>query len=151
MAARDLGIDELASFVFLGNKNDCRIDLQICHGLETAKDLFCFFLDMLCKGLVLLFGQDGRVELPDVTAEQLQQVQTKLALMGVRCEIATEKLDYVPHIVEVLHRMHKLARSPENLSLQDYAYEIVCHDTLYTVTFRLFHNVAVDPPAGPLL
>ena len=143
MAARDLGIDELASFVFLGNKNDRRIDLQICHGLETAKELFCFFLDMTCKGLVLLFGRDGRVELPDVTAEQLQEVQAKLELMGVRCEIVLEKLDYVPCFLEVLHRMHKLARSPEGLPLEDYAYEIVCHDMLYTVKFRLFHNVTV--------
>ena len=134
-------VDDLAAFVFLGNKEGHRIDLQVNRGLDTAKDLFCFCLDLLCKGLVLMFGQDGRVDLPDISMEQFAQVQRKMKSMGINCELAIETLDYVPNIFEVIQRMQQANMSPDNLALEEYVYEIVCMSTVYKLKFNLFHNV----------
>ena len=81
-----IGIDQLAEFVFVGNVRNARLQLNV-PGIQGTRDLFYFLVDLLCKGLVLMFGANGRIMLDELTQEQFDQASARLLLSGVRCHV----------------------------------------------------------------
>ena len=77
-----MNINDFADFVFIKNVNDALVELSL-GGVENNLDLFCFFVDLVCKGLVLLFGKENKVELDSVSMEDFKRVQHKMHLLGI--------------------------------------------------------------------
>ena len=79
-------INDLADFIFIKNVNDSIIQLSL-NGVEDMKDLFYFCLDLFCKGLVILFGQDNKVEVEIITLEQFMLLRKKMANAGININL----------------------------------------------------------------
>lgn len=137
-----LGIDELAQYVFLKHDPTVNISLDVCTGLDTSKDLFTFFLDFVCKGLVLMHGNDTqRVVVDDLSMDQFKQVTDRMKLLGIECRLDLEPVPEPMPMAERIQRMMRIHSTPDNLNLEDYAMEIVGYKVIYRISFALFHNV----------
>jgi hypothetical protein len=135
-----LSIDDFAKYVFVEHDSSRTIDLQILGNLETSKEMFLFLIDLVCKGLVLMFGNNDRVDLDMLTMEQFAQLSRRLELLGIRCQLDVEQLEEPMSVRDVLHRLHLLHSLPDNLDLSRYTFEIGCRNVLYKIHFTLFHS-----------
>lgn len=86
--ALEMHIDDLAHFLFVRNENNVKVDLEL-HGIHDVKDLFCFCIDLLCKGMVYVCRKDGsnKVNLDEITAEEISKVIKKLKCSGIVCHL----------------------------------------------------------------
>ena len=145
-----VGIDELASVIFTKNTNNAHIDLNI-NGIRNTKDLFCFFLDMLCKGLVILYGSDNRLDLSTVTQDQFAYVQEKLACAGIKCELEVIPVETPPPVLidiytQNLLNVHSVRNGLDTLPLNQYHFDIQTMTHIYKIRFDTIRHV-IDIPA----
>jgi hypothetical protein len=128
----ELEVDQLAEFIFLRNINNAKIELELC-GLEDSKDLFCFCVDLLCKGLVLMYGVEKKVELSELTMEMFNNVKNKM-----RCAAIEPKLVILPNNANRVVGIEYGGDFPSkanNLPLTEYCIEIVSADHIYIISF----------------
>jgi hypothetical protein len=136
-----VGIDDLAQYVFVKHNPKYRIDLTVVKGLETSKDLFCFCLDLLCKGLVLLFGaEDNRVVVENLTRDQFDAVNERLRLMGIECKLDVQPIEAPLSIQERVRRLGEIYHMANDLPLADYVLELVSNQAIFKISFNVFHN-----------
>ena len=133
----DMHIDDLAEFVFLKNTNNTKIELTL-GGIENNKDLFCFCLDLFCKGLILLFSEDGkRVLVEDMTFDQFEMVKTKLACAGVRAH-----LDVIESKSDVAYtNVVDIDADEDGKAIDEYKFMLQNTTHLYTLYFLFEHNM----------
>lgn len=134
-------IEALAKIMFVDNVNDAQIELSL-GGIESNKDLFYFCLDLFCKGLVLLFGSNNRVELDKLTIEQFNIVRKKMGNAGVdvKLELYQDMRDD-DEKEKVSVNISNLENLGDNLDLKEYAFVIHTPTLVYNVNFELFHNI----------
>lgn len=157
-----LHIDQLAEYIFLHNHKKQCIYLDI-NGLRDAKDMFCLCLDLLCKGMVLKFGQGNKVYVDDISLEQMHELMQCLKYAGIEChmnvytppEVDSLSLDTSaasnnnkaepmdlplsatsPHdiIVQSVNHIHKL---PNQLQLNHYHFLLRINNMFYVIHFDL--------------
>lgn len=81
-------LDEFATVVFVHNKEDKH--LALAADLTDTKDCFCFCLDLLCKGLVILYGKEDTiqrkktVDLDSLDSSQLEFIKGRMSLCGIK-------------------------------------------------------------------
>lgn len=80
-------LDRLCRVIFIENTADKFVALAA--DLRDIRDCFCFCLDLLCNGLVLLYGKSEasgkkKVDLDTLSIEQLDFVKNRLALCGIK-------------------------------------------------------------------
>ena len=138
--AVDIHIDELANFVFVKNAPGQNFTLSL-EGIETTKDLFFFVLDLFCKGLVAMYGQDGAsVDLTTIDAAKFEAVAVRLACAGikvhlVRMPLLDDDLNLSPQI-----NMPQLVAMPENAPLDSFVFKLRMSDTQYELSFKLMRT-----------
>lgn len=84
-----VGIDDFPKFMFLDNINDAKISIQLGDSnVKTAKDLFFFFVDLLIKGIVLLFGGGEKsVLIDDLSHDDIKLLVKKFANIGLALNV----------------------------------------------------------------
>jgi hypothetical protein len=152
--AASCALDNFARFIFC--ENDGRpVDIHI-HGLDTSRDLFKLCLDLLCKGLFLLYGKDkggdkGVLCLDDITLDDFDVVQQKLKHAGIRCILETYQLEECSEDTLDLWTQNFLnlqamdAQDPSKLQLSDYIFELQTATHIYKIKFEVFHSVPDAP------
>jgi hypothetical protein len=115
-------------------------------GVQNTKELFSFCLDLMCKGLVLLFGTDGRVCINDITMEQFAIVKRKMRLAGIACDLEVIPVEEQPETLLDLWtqnflNIQSVRTSPDNMGLNDYTFELQTVGFIYKIKFDLIHNV----------
>lgn len=156
-------IDSLVEYIFVKNKNDAIIELTL-GGIEDNKDLFYFCLDLFCKGLVILFGDDRKsVIVNTINMDQFAIIKKKMHNAGidVTLDIVTEcndimnedysnDKDYPPDIpvASIYPKINvSIANNTQDLNnndllLKDYKFDIhLTEMLLYRISFNLFHRV----------
>lgn len=88
----DINLDHFVDVLFKQNKNN--LFLAIGADLRSTKDVFCFCLDVLTKGLLLLYGRpnsDGvkKVDLDLLTSDNLDFVKSRMSLCGIKVHSRT--------------------------------------------------------------
>lgn len=133
----DMHINDLVELVFLKNVNNTKIELTL-GGVENNKDLFCFCLDLFCKGLVLLFSEDGkRVFVEDMTHEQFELVRQKLACAGIK-----PYLDVSENMSDVIFTNVKdIDCEEDNKPIDQYEFRLQNLTHLYKLKFSFEHNM----------
>ncbi len=126
-----MNVDHFVEFMFLKNVNNYLIDLQL-GGIEDTKDLFCFFVDLLCKGLVLLYGQNGKIELEKIEEDQFQNVARKMMLAGIKTH-----LNIIPN--ESSKRLGLEFKDENYDTLDEYEMNIIANDKIYNIRFSLIY------------
>ena len=95
--ALSVGIDGFPQLVFVDNKDDRRLDLTL-SGIDTAQDLFQFFVNLLTRGIVILYGRDDgtrTVHLDSLDEAQMAFLVRKFRNIGVVLSIDVEAFDDV--------------------------------------------------------
>ena len=133
----DMEVDDFAQFVFLRNVNDAAIELSL-GGVENNKDLFCFMVDLLCKGLVLMFGSDNRVEVESLTLDDFGRLKKKLACAGINVHLSVTQ-NSESDIIGI--NMHELNDIPDESPLSDFTLKLTSITFIYHIKFSLCHKV----------
>jgi len=85
-----MNIDDLVKFIFLENTSDTSVYLNLQHGengIRNAHDLFTFCVDTFCKGLVMLYGINSRLEVDSMSLEQFAHAKKKLGNAGIHASL----------------------------------------------------------------
>ena len=131
-------IEALSNIMFIDNVNDAKIELSL-GGIESNKDFFYFCLDLFCKGLVLLFGSNNRVELENLTIEQFELVRKKMSNAGI--DVKLELYQDLRDDETVSVNISNIENLGDNLDLKEYAFVIHTPSLVYNITFELFHII----------
>jgi len=150
----NVSINDIARVIFLQNSGDAKIVLDI-DGLENTKDIFCFCLDLLCKGMVLVYGKDDKVSISDLSIEQFQYLSKRMELAGfkvllniqpmgtddVEAEAGTEAGSDEHKKAKTFNKMvvsiAGVKSMDDNLDIKDYKFELLVEDMLYTIRFDI--------------
>ncbi len=129
-------INDLADFIFIKNVNDSIIQLSL-NGVEDMKDLFYFCLDLFCKGLVILFGQDNKVEVENITLEQFMLLRKKMANAGININLNIyEDIEGEENEEKkVALNLEKIEELPNNLNIEDYDFILRSCNMVYKINF----------------
>lgn len=129
-------INDLADFIFIKNVNDSIIQLSL-NGVEDMKDLFYFCLDLFCKGLVILFGQDNKVEVEIITLEQFMLLRKKMANAGININLNIyEDIEGEENEEKkVALNLEKIEELPNNLNIEDYDFILRSCNMVYKINF----------------
>jgi hypothetical protein len=148
----DMHINDLAEFMFLRNINDAIIDLSL-GGIENNKDLFFFCLDLFCKGLVYLFGENGKVDIEKVSLDNFKLVKTKMELAGINVKldvlveesttISLVEQDDAPLDIKTYNsvNIHELDSESDDKPLSEYIFTLKFEKMKYNIHFELVHRV----------
>lgn len=162
----EIEIDNLVDIIFLKNKNNAIIELTL-GGIEDNKDLFYFCLDLFCKGLVILFGDNtNSVIVNSIEMEQFAVIKKKMHNAGIDVtldiinnytnvsynEEHENQNEYPPDIpksslypkilVSICNQNISDIQENNNVPLKDYKFDIHLTETLlYRISFNLFHRV----------
>jgi len=135
-----LEVEQLAKYMFLENTDNKLIGLDI-HGLGHSKDLFCFCLDLFCKGIVFICGENGRADVDAITMDQFKVITNKLMLAGIKSHIDFQPLEEDITQEEsriILHSsIADVKSSPDNLDVSKYSFKIKVQRTICTLRFEL--------------
>lgn len=130
----DIHVDELAAFVFKKNPVGASCNLSI-EGIETTKDLFFFLLDLLCKGIVMLFGQNGvTVDLSTISRDNFQLVAKRMAAAGIVVRLALPDCA-VCDLTQI--NIPQLTAMPDNAPLESFVFRIAFNSVMYELSFAL--------------
>lgn len=130
----ELGIDDLADFLFVKNKANALVELEL-NGISDTRDLYCFCIDLLFKGLVLVCCGYGRsLEIESISNEQFREVMDKMKLAGILVMLAVEEKseNEPPGIC-----MGEAYKSKRILELAEYTFTMTSSEKKYDVNFKL--------------
>jgi hypothetical protein len=128
----DMQVDDFVDFMFMKNTNSV-IDLSL-EGIENNKDLLCFFIDTMCKGLVMLFGKDNRLELDDISLDDFDIIRKKMALAGIYITLSVDSnINNIPPHVNI----RELDSYPNDIELNDFIFKVTTIDYIYSITFEI--------------
>lgn len=133
----DMQIGDFAQFMFKENINNAIIELSL-EGIENNKDFFFFLVDLLCKGLVLLYGKDNRIELHLLTLDDFKNIKDKMILAGIQVNLNVEPNNdmLLPSI-----NLNHIESMSSNLDLNKFKFKIIGSELIYEVSFNLIHKV----------
>jgi hypothetical protein len=149
----DMHINDLATFMFLKNVNNAIVELSL-GGVENNKDFFYFCLDLFCKGLVILFGENGKVNVESLTQEQFAIIKQKMSLAGidVKLDVFIEQKttisllddDTAPPDVDPIKtsiNFNEIDMDDDNKPLSEYVFRLKMDNLLYNIHFETIHRV----------
>ena len=136
----DLKVDDLANFIFVQNVNNAIVHVEL-DGLKDSYDLFCFCIDLLCKGIVILFsGDNHKINIDSVTLDQFGIIKQKLACLGIQAnlDVTPNTNDFKP-CVTIVQRIDK-----ERNTLDEYNLKITSPIHIFIISFKITHsNIAI--------
>ena len=130
-----MDLDIFADMLFLKNREGKRMPLLL-EGSDTSKDLFCMCVDLFCKGLRLLYGQQGFVDVTTLTAEQFGFLNDRMALASIspRLSIIDTGHGCIGRTTVNCDEIHAYA---EKMPLSAYKFRASTADKTYVVTFEV--------------
>lgn len=127
-----MSLDQAIEFLFLKNTHKAQVFLNLSQ-LQGVYDLFLFCVDVLCKGLIALYGNGNTMlNLHEVTPDRLDNVKQKMICAGIQLHVEFIHLDRpletrVPYIVA----------PPDCQILEDYKLVMIIGNNKITVWFSL--------------
>jgi hypothetical protein len=134
----EMHINDLAEFIFIKNENNAKIYLSL-NGLVDSKDLFYFCLDLFCKGLVLLFGSENKVDLDVLTMDNFYSIKKKMnnASIDVILDFYQD-LDGDSDGVSL--NLQHIEGMDNNLLLREYDFIIRSQPNVFSIRFDMIYN-----------
>ena len=132
-------IDYFADFMFVKNINNAIIDLTL-PTVDNNKDMFFFLVDLICKGLILLYGINNKVDLDSLKIDDFVYIQKKLNLAGINVDLNIEEHNGNNATAHKLNLQDIEDNYEDNLDLKEYVFIINNVTHIYKIRFNLFHN-----------
>lgn len=137
-----MDVNEFAEFVFVKNVNDVLVELSL-GGVEDNLDLFCFLVDLMCKGLVFLFGGSSKkVELDTLSMQDFEKIRHKMSLIGVRIDLNLQPND---SNMPVSMNVGDFANFPHNDPLESYKFKLTTLTHLFVISFEIVRLPEIAP------
>lgn len=128
----------LVEFLFLNNKNNTKVYLNLPSGedgIRNNHDLFVFLVDLLCKGIVLLYGDDQkRVPIETMTEEQTEYIISKLKNAGILMTVNVQQIETADNMTI---SMKPAIYKGETDELEDYRLRLISKNIEYTIKFEI--------------
>jgi hypothetical protein len=143
----ELSVNDLAHFLFIRNVDNKPITINITgDGLENTRDIFSFCLDIMLKGLVILFGTDNKVVINDLTMDQFNTIKQKMRCANIECHLEVIPLEEpnedVPDLwTQNFLNINKAYNADENMKLTDYHFDLQLSNFIYKIWFELKYNL----------
>ncbi len=124
---------EFATYMFLTNKDNKIIRLNL-QGIENNKDLFLFLIDLFCKGLVICYGDNNKVNFDDLDVNKFNNIKQKMLNAGIiiNLEIIQNVISVPTHI-----NSSEIDSEVEDKNLEDYIFKIYKDLQIYEIRFSL--------------
>ena len=154
----DMHVNDLADFMFTKNINNALIELSL-GGIENNKDLFFFCLDLFCKGLVILYGIENKVNLDSITMEQFNDIKNKMELAGIQVNLELQELqknentiisliseDSInePSDIQAITNsinLNEIDQEYDHKQLNEYIFRLKMEKYIFLITFNLIHKI----------
>jgi hypothetical protein len=143
-----IDVQDLANFIFVENQNNLNVIIEI-NSIKSNQELFFFLFDLLCKGLILVYGEKGsnKVCLNHLTIEQFEFMKTKFKNAHIKLDIVIYDhstamlLDLLDENYKkrnlIKESMSKLELMKNNEPLKDYVFNILIEDNLFCINFEI--------------
>jgi hypothetical protein len=143
-----IDVQDLANFIFVENKNNLNVIIEI-SSIKSNQELFFFLFDLLCKGLVLVYGENdsNQVCLNHLTIEQFEFMKTKFKNAHIKLNIVIYDhatailLDLLDENYKkrnlIKESISKLESMETNEPLKDYIFNILIEDNLFCINFEV--------------
>lgn len=120
-------------YMFRKNTNNRPIHLNL-EGIESNKDLFLFFIDLFCKGLVVCYGVNNKVNFDDLNMDKFAYIKQKMANAGIQIDLNVKQH---PTELQTFINSDEIDAEPEDKELKDYVFKLYNHKTIYEIKFKL--------------
>ena len=121
----------------------CR--LMLPH-MTKQKEIFFFCFDLLCQCLVILYGENNRLNLSVLRSQDLDFVKTKLKKLCVKVntieyDIQTAKLlDMNIHCNLMQNSLNAIMAQNDNEPLKNYIIQVQVDKTIVEISFEIIAN-----------
>jgi hypothetical protein len=137
----DMHINDLAQFIFVENINDVQVAMSL-NGIDDTKDLFYFCLDLFCKGLVMMFGSDNRVNVHELSYNDFENIQKKMKNAGIVVKLQVHEdipIEDTPqqHASINIDYINSLRN---DLPLSEYTFIMRTNHTVFIVSFEITYS-----------
>lgn len=136
-------IQELVKFVFSDNRHNNRMVIE-SSDFKDNRDLYFFCLELTMKGLSYLYGdENGKVDIEDLTLEQLENVKTKLSNAAIELTVDIVPLDDNIETSENTEIIYDIPyKDLERKSkLEEYSLNLIKKKNLYNIKFKIMDYI----------
>lgn len=131
-------INNLVEYIYFQNNDNRRINLTIGRGCENTKQFFFFCIQIFCKGLALLYGNNNKINIDNLNQEQVLNVINKMRLININVILDRISWEDLYYEEENAYKIPKnIDTQSENLSLQEYGCKIDSNEYLHIIRFAL--------------
>lgn len=126
-------ITEFSEYMFKNNTYNRKIQLNL-EGIEDNKDLFLFFIDLFCKGLVLCYGNNNTVDFDTLDADKFAHIKTKMANAGIHINLSIKDNPiYMPTSIN----SDEIDSQDSDKPIHEYVFKIYKAQHTYHITFTI--------------
>jgi len=120
-------IESLSKHIFLEDSDD-RIAINLPE-LEATKDLAFFFVDLFRHGMVLLYGENDKVDIEKISITEFDLVKRKMNRIGITINLDIEPFD--PEYENISVTMMQ-----DGLPLKEYVFTLHKQNRIYRIYFE---------------
>jgi hypothetical protein len=125
----------LVQYIFIDNTDDAKVYMNLPHGehgIRDNHDMFVFCIDLLCKGLVVLYGDTPySVCLESLSMNQIDFVKKKMANAGLLLKLDTSHVESETFLMN----RPRIVKIDDDDKLTSYRMHITSSDIEYTIHF----------------
>jgi hypothetical protein len=129
-------ITKLVEFVFVENRGNNRMLIE-SSDFKDNRDLFFFCIELTMKGLSYLYGNDnGKVDIDDLSMEQIESVKSKLANAAIELLLDIEEIEDSVNDTEIIYDI-PYNDLEKKVNLEEYSLKLIKKNTKYTLRFKI--------------
>lgn len=129
-------ITKLVEFVFVENRGNNRMIIE-SSDFKDNRDLYFFCIELTMKGLSYLYGNgDGKVDIDDLSMEQIENVKSKLGNAAIELILDIEDIENGVKDTEIIYDI-PYNDLEKKVKLEEYSLKIIKRETKYTLRFKI--------------
>jgi hypothetical protein len=137
----EMEVEDFAEFMFIRNTDNKPLEVYM-GGLDNNKDMYYFCLDLFCKGLVMLFSNNGKsVSIEELSQDDFNLVKAKMACAGINVYLEVAQTSPEDLNNGSLTNLKDIDMLGDNMSLENYKFILNTIPYKYIVSFSLFRNI----------
>ena len=104
---------------------------------KDNRDLFFFCIELTMKGLSYLYGnENGKVDIDDLSMEQIESVKSKLANAAIELLLDIEEIEDSVNDTEIIYDI-PYNDLEKKVNLEEYSLKLIKKNTKYTLRFKI--------------
>lgn len=141
-----INVEDLARYIFKTNTNN-KIFLDI-NSIKTNKELFFFYFDLFCKGLIITFSESNTLLLNKLTEEDFYKIKKKFELAHIKLNMSIYDVE-TAYLIDICEKktdltekeiieksIERLKDMNDNLELKEYEFNIYINGIINVISFE---------------